>query len=169
VARQFGVVYVLEPHNVRGPIGSVFVDSVGDEELYRIPGAASATILSAPAGEPLPSDNAMGRPVVVHHLNPATWRIVIRAATPQVLRLRITDVPGWHATIDGRPLALERFSGVILQARIPSGHHTITIHYWPRAFSIGLLFACCSAVVLCVATVEWKRLRKIRPTSTPLH
>ena len=45
--------------------------------------------------------------------------IVPKSAEPQLLRLRLTDVPGWHAWIDGKSLGLERFSGIMLQARIP--------------------------------------------------
>jgi hypothetical protein len=161
-ARRFGVSYVLEVHDAKGPVGSSFVDSIGGEDLYHIPGAAAATIVPAPSARVLPADDAAGTPVTVHHPNPATWSIVTDAATPAVLRLRLTDVPGWHATIDGRPLALQEFSGVMLQARIPPGRHSISVHYWPRAFSLGLVLAACSAVGLFIAGfLEWTR-RKSR-------
>jgi uncharacterized membrane protein YfhO len=29
----------------------------------------------------------------------------------------------------------------MLQARIPAGHHTIVITYWPPAFTVGLVLA----------------------------
>ena len=51
-ARRFGVGYVLEFRGHPGPAGSVFVGAVGDEELYRIPGAASATLVPTPSGHP---------------------------------------------------------------------------------------------------------------------
>ena len=121
VAQRFGVAYVLEPYGVKGPQGSVFIDSVGGEGLYRIPDAASATLVPAPSARVLPANDAVGIPVAVRHPNPATWNIVTNTATPSVLRLRLTDLPGWHATIDGRPLALEKFSGVMLQARFRLG------------------------------------------------
>jgi hypothetical protein len=160
-ARRFGVGYVLEFHGQPGPVGSVFVRSVGDEELYRIPGAASATLVSAPSGKPLPSEDAPGTPVTVHQPDPATWQLVTDASSPQVLRLRLTDVPGWHATIDGRPLSLQTYSGVMLQARVPPGRHRLVIRYWPASFTVGLVLAACSALGLVAAiVVEWVRRRK---------
>ena len=58
---------------------------------------------------------------------------------PQLLRLRLTDVPGWGATIDGRPLTLHAWAtGAMLEARVPSGRHVIELHYWPPLFSAGL-------------------------------
>jgi hypothetical protein len=151
MARQYGVGYVLEPHGAPGPRGATFDQTVGDEDLYRIPGAAAATLTSAPSTGALPGVDARGTPVAVTRPGPASWKVVTHAASPQVLRLRITDLPGWHATIDGRPLALSPFAGVMLQARIPAGTHTVELHYWPDDFTDGLVLAGASVVGLGVA------------------
>ena len=161
-AQRFGVRYVLEAPGVRGPAGSDYIKKVGDEELYRIPGAASATLVPTQVGRPLPSENALGTPVTVRQPDPATWSLVTDASRPQVLRLRLTNVPGWHATIDGRPLALQPFSGIMLQARIPPGRHSITVHYWPSTFSLGLVLAGCSAVGLATAVILESTRRRDR-------
>ncbi len=154
VARRFGVGFVLEPDGSPGPTGAVFDEEVGDHEaLYRIPGAAAATVSPLGQGGALPSPDAPGKAVAVTHPNPASWKLETDSSTPQVLRLRLTDVPGWHGTIDGRALKLERFSGVMLQAIVPAGHHTIELHYWPEAFTVGIGLALCSAVGLIVAVV----------------
>ena len=87
------------------------------------------------------------------HPKPSAWKLETDAATTQVLRLRLTDVPGWHGTIDGRALKLEPFSGVMLQAIIPPGRHTIEVSYWPSAFTVGIGLALCSALGLVVALV----------------
>ena len=168
-ARRFGVGYVLEFHGQPGPPGSVFVRAIGGEELYRIPGAASATLVPAPGGTALPPDDALGTPVTVHQPDPATWQLVTDADSPQVLRLRITDVPGWHATIDGRPLPLEQFSGVMLQARVPPGRHHVVLRYWPTAFTAGLVLAAVSAAGLAAAVVieRVRRRKDKRAESTP--
>ena len=67
--------------------------------------------------------------------------------------MRLTDVPGWKATIDGQPLALEQYSGVMLQAVIPAGRHRVQLSYWPSTFTLGLLLAAISAIGLIVALV----------------
>ena len=143
-ARRYGVAFVLEPLGAAGPEGAVFDERVGDESLYRIRGAATATLTPAPTGS-MPGPGAAGTPVSIDRLDAASWKIVTQSATTQVLRLHLLDVPGWQATIDGRPLPLERFSGAMLQAQLPAGSHTVVLRYWPNTFSIGLGLAACSA------------------------
>ena len=157
IGRRFGVSFVLEPAGAPGPLGAVFDAKVGDEELYRIPGAAKATLTPLSTGGALPSADARGTPVSVTHPDPASWMLGTDARTPSVLRLRLTDVPGWHGTIDGKPLALQRFSGVMLQARIPAGAHTVELRYRPAAFSVGIIVAICSAGGLAVALALSRR------------
>jgi len=83
---------------------------------------------------------------------------------PQLLRLRLTDVPGWRATIDGRPLTLRPWAtGAMLEAQVPSGRHVIELHYWPPLFSAGLGLG--AAVVLAfvvAALIVLGRRRSVR-------
>ena len=167
-ARLFGVEYVLEPDGANGPPGSVFDKKIGDEELYRIPGASAATISPLDHGS-LPPVTAPGQPLAVAYPDAASWKVVTHATTPQVLRLRLTDVPGWHASMDGKPLPLIRFNRIMLQAKIPPGRHTIELHYWPDAFNAGIVVAGGTAVVLAVALVfggRWGRRRRAGGTRT---
>jgi len=163
-ARLYGVSFVLEYLQAPAPKGAVFDVRVGKEALYRIPGSASATLTALPAAGGLPAVEAPGTPVPVTHPDPSSWKLVTRATTPQMLRLRLTDVPGWHATIDGQPLQLVPFSGVMLQARVPAGTHTVKLWYWPAALSTGITIALCSVGGLSIAVVIGAlRLRQKRP------
>ncbi len=153
-ARLYGVAFVLELTRIPAPTGAVFVTHVGKtENLYRIPGAAAATLSPTPSTGHLPGLNAPGTPVPVNHPGPSSWKLVTKARSPQVLRLRLTDVPGWRATIDGRPLALKQFAGIMLQAEVPAGTHTVELHYWPETFTAGLLLASGAVVGLLIALV----------------
>ncbi len=167
MARRYGVAFVVEPKGAKGPQGAVFDRTVGDEDLYRIPGAAAATLTSTPNSCRLPGIDAPGKPVVVTHPDPASWRIVTHSSAPGVLRLRLTDFPGWHGTIDGKPLQLLRYSGVMIQARIPAGTHTIELHYWPETFTAGLVLAGASAVGLCAALLMAVMGRRSRKSPSP--
>lgn len=148
-ALLYGVGFVLEPPGQSGPPGTVFSAHIGNEGLYRVPGSADATSIPAPAkGTALPL-LATGTPVPVGHPDEATWRLSVDANTPQVVRLRLTAVPGWRATIDDHPLALRTWDrGTMLEARVPAGDHVIELHYWPRLFQIGLVLALCTAIGL---------------------
>jgi Bacterial membrane protein YfhO len=159
-ARLFGVGFVLELHGVKGPPGSVFDKKVGDEELYRIPGVSVATVSPLGSHGLLPPADAAGKPLNVTYPKPGSWNVVVNAVSPQVLRLRLTDVPGWHASIDGRPLRLVRFNRVMLQAVIPGGRHTVELHYWPEAFSAGIVVAVLSVIGLVALVVFGGGLRR---------
>jgi hypothetical protein len=170
LARRWGVSYVLEPHGAPGPSGGVFERTINDEDLYRIPGASAATLTPLAPGERLPGPDAMGTPVAVSYPGPGSWRMRTDASRAQVLRLRLTDVPGWRATLDGKPLALDTFSGVMLQARVPAGSHTIELHYWPTTFTAGIVLAALGACVLLAASLAGRvrRGRRLaRPPSAP--
>jgi uncharacterized membrane protein YfhO len=79
-----------------------------------------------------------------------------------VLHLHITDVPGWHATIDGRPLALESSSVFGFSASVPAGTHLIELRYWPSTFSVGLVLALIAVVGVAFALIvqTWRMARR---------
>ena len=164
VARLYGVGYVLVHYGQPRPVGGVYVQLVGDEYLYRIPGVAQATLVPDTSRRALPAVDAPGPAVAVTGPDPAVRHVVTDTAGPTVLRLRLTDVPGWYATIDGRPLALQRFAGVMLQARIPPGRHVVELLYMPTAFSIGIATAALSGLGLAGAgLMGWSRRRRQPP------
>jgi uncharacterized membrane protein YfhO len=105
--------------------------------------------------------------VNVREPNPATWELSTNSTRAEVLRLHLTGVPGWHATIDGRPLALEAYSGVMLQARVPPGHHVIRVSYWPDAFTAGLVVAALAVVTLVVASILARRRGRTTQEAAP--
>ncbi len=159
-ARLYGVGFILEPKGAPQPPGAEFDTTIGDEDLYRVPGAAAATVVAVTGTATRAGPSAAGTAVTVTYPDPSSWRIVTEATSPEDLRLRLTDVPGWRATIDGHPLDLQRFGGIMLQARIPAGSHTVEVRYWPRSFSLGIALAAVSVGGLAAATVmAWRRRR----------
>ncbi len=168
LARLYGVGFVIEPAGAPGPQGGVYDRRVGDDDLYRIPGAAPATVSPLDPDGGLPSTTAPGRPVPVTHPSPAVWELTTHSAGPQALRLRLTDVPGWHASIDGRSVPIQPFAGVMLQIAVPAGRHKVILSYWPSTFTAGILLAAGAAVGLLSALVLDHRRRRHQPPNGPL-
>ncbi len=157
LARRYGVSYILGPVGAHAPRGTVFVTEIGNESLYRVPGAGEATEAVLPSSGQMPPASAAGRAVAVGHSSPSTWHIVTNTQTAVALRLHLSNVPGWNATIDGKPLALTSYSGIMLQARIPPGHHVIEVSYWPKAFTEGIIVFVVTVVALATVGVVAKR------------
>ena len=161
-ARLYGVRYVLERSGVSGPKGSVFVRKLGDEDLYRIPGATAATLVGLRPNGSLPGMYASGAPVSVTHPSPRAWKMITHSTAPSVLRLRLTNVPGWRATIDGKSVDIDPFARIMLQVRIPPGRHVVELQYWPESLSVGIVLAvgaaCGLAILLTVARFRSRRI-----------
>ncbi len=160
LARRYGVEFVLVPGGAAAPRGMVLARRVGDEDLYRVPGAGAAVECPLGPGGALPSPDAPGTVLRVSSPAPTTWKVVTHAASAQVLRLHLTDSPGWRATVDGRPLALASYAGTMLQARVPPGRHVVELHYRPAAFTAGVALAAASAVALLAALVVGRVRRR---------
>jgi hypothetical protein len=163
IAQRYGVGFILEHSSRPRPPGTVFVSKIDGEKLYRVPDASLATLTPLSARGALPPPDARGSSVPVTHGEAASTTITVDGASPAVLRLHLTDVPGWHASIDGRPLRLQSFSGAMLEALVPRGRHTVELHYWPSTFTVGLALAAVSVLGLGGAVVLESRTRRRRP------
>ena len=161
VARRYGVRYILTGASASKPRGTVLVGTVGGEHLYRVPGSGQATLVPLGHGGTLPALDADGVPVGVEHPDPARWHLEVVTAVPTELRLHLSDVPGWYATVNGRPLRLVPYAGTMLQARLPLGRADVVLHYWPPGFTTGIVLAVLSALAL-VGTLAAGRLRRRR-------
>lgn len=153
VARLFGISFVLEPPGTSSFPGGQFVTFVGPAVLFRIPGAARATLVPLTKQGGIPPIDAPGTPAPVSYPGPESWNVTVDAKTSEVLRLRLTDTSGWRATIDGQTLSLQRFDGVMTQATVPPGHYVVSLHYRPRTFVIGIGLAVISAAGLALAWI----------------
>jgi hypothetical protein len=172
-ARHFGISYVLTAQSSPGPSGAIFLQTLGKgrsaEHLYKIPGATKATLtLALPGRAARSAANAIATPVHVESPTPSTWNMTTDATAPTVLRLHLAAAHGWHATIDGKPLALSTYSGIMLQARIPAGRHSIVVSYWPETFTLGIALAAITLIGLVAAVaVEERRRRPVTADRSP--
>jgi hypothetical protein len=143
-ARALGASWILEPPGGAVPSGTSLVSTIEGEPLYQVPGAGVVTL--QPAGAV--SSSVPAQVVAASYPNLNSLHMSFDASQRSVLELHISDVPGWHATIDGHPLALRRFEDAMLQAEVPAGSHTVTLTYGPSAFNTGLIVAAATAAIL---------------------
>lgn len=138
LARQYGIRYVLAAPEVREtPPGMVQVTAIGNETLYRIPGATrfsfdarDATVLSS-------SQTANN-----------SYQLMTQASKPTRLITRVTALPGWHLTSDGKSVALHPIDEVMLSATIPAGRQSLRLWYWPARLTMGIVLAIVGALLL---------------------
>lgn len=140
-ARQYGVALILEPPGVTGPKGTHRVGEVHGEGMFLVPESGRATLGN---GRVEPSSTA----------RTGTLRVQVDTKAPSALVLRVTGVPGWQATVDGRPIALHHAEAIELSTHVPAGRHTVTLRYWPRLFGVGLWISLASALAL-LAAAAW--------------
>jgi Bacterial membrane protein YfhO len=156
LARLYGISFIIEPPGVPGPKGTRLVTVLKGEGLYAVPDSGRATLVPLDASGPSVVQRS-SQP------SPTIWRIEVKATRASLLELRISNVPGWQAEINGRPLHLVPFDNSMLEAKVPSGHYIVTLNYWPKTFSIGLVLAATTIFILVGALiVSALRIRRSR-------
>jgi hypothetical protein len=162
LARRFGIQWILQPTRVflPPPPGTRYVGSFAGERLYEVPGAARFSLM--PDGgrgtfEPVPS---------VHPVS-SSWTLTVDASAPSKLVMRVTDVPGWHASIDGRALPLYRYEDIMLEAPVPAGRYVVHFWYMPRRLVIATWLALVTLALL-LSWVFWPQVRR-RSRSRPVR
>ncbi|MEJ7638858.1 MAG: YfhO family protein [Singulisphaera sp.] len=111
------------------------VDRVGSVWVARLDGHPWATSMSNRAA--LRVWRASGIVDVEADL-PAADRIVMRD----------TFDPGWVATVDGEPVAIEPFRGTFLSVPVVAGRHSISLRYAPREVEVALVISLSAAAAI---------------------
>ncbi len=150
LARRYGVSYVLVGWGLPVPAGMKTVTKLplGDGyslTLAKVPDSSRFTFLAPPSKAAVLS---------AKHPGDASYSLAVRVKKPSELVLRITDVPGWHVTADGQPLAVHDYEGSFLEVTVPAGTHTVVAHYWPRDFTYGIVLALLALLALVLAPLS---------------
>jgi hypothetical protein len=163
LARHFGVGFILASSRSEAPAGTTFKQTVGDEDLYEVPGAGIITFGS----ETESPDSADATVADVSTSDPSSLKTVVDVARPSIMYVHVTDYAGWSATIDGQDLPLMTWAQTMLKAAIPPGRHLIVLQYFPRTFRAGLFLAGATALALVVALLFQLRRRAPRSQQGP--
>lgn len=145
-ARRYGVGWVLAVPGAAPIAGADLVKVIAGESLYEIPGAARFTL------------SRSGDVASVTQPSPSEYDLTVRVPPHRRARLlaRVTDVPGWHATVDGRPVPLSRADEVMMSLAVPAGRHRIKLWYWPDRLTQGIIGAVAGAAALVLwAVAVW--------------
>ncbi len=70
---------------------------------------------------------------------------------------RETELPGWSASVDGRPVAVGRVDGVFQSVRVGAGSHVLRFSYEPPRIWWGLAAFLAGCLWLLVAAVRARR------------
>jgi hypothetical protein len=153
-ARRDGIAYILALPAAAPVPGARLVAKIAGDPLYAVPGASRLSLLAA-AG-------SSGRFVAVSHPSSSEWDAVTSTTGPARLVVRVSAVPGWHATIDGHPARLARTDQVMWSLALPPGRHRVRVWYLPDRIADGAAMAAAGALLLAAlgGAGWWRRRRR---------
>jgi len=118
--------------------GLTLVDSTPQFTLYRARGSNTFSLSPAGHGEILSHEQ----------VNNFTYKITYSSPSETNLIARITNVPGWNASLNGTQLGINSYHSVMQRIHVPAGKNTIYLTYWPNYFSLGILIYILSVAAL---------------------
>ncbi len=171
---QLGVRYIVEfangadlqggafpaPGSPAWPAGPRRVYRDGFAEIWQLPTAAPAFSVR-PTGPGF--RNPAGAPCTV---TGSGWDVAtVRCTRPSVLTRRVQYIPGWTATVDGRPVpvahAVAGPPGLFQQVRVPAGTSTVRFTFVPPHTGVALGAALVAALAIAGSLVAEARRRKV--------
>jgi len=123
-----------------------FLDGV---QADRIPVDNVVVLPRSPDPAPLPSAEPLPTPeFLVDGLN----EVVLRTSAPVPALLVLADVivPGWSATVDGKPAELLAADLILRAVALPAGEHEVHFYYRDPAVRLGLWLTLVGVVCLLV-------------------
>ena len=111
-----------------GALSQVFFGEINFENTVVLEGAAPTQSQACTFAE--------GQ-VVIDLQHPNSLRIRSKADSPGWLVLSNVWYPGWHASVDDAPVAIQRANYLFQAVEIPAGEHRVQFDYRPFEFYIG--------------------------------
>ena len=104
--------------------------------------------------------------VTLHTERPRPEHLIVRleSSSPQILVFAETFIPGWEATIDGRPTEIWRANAYYQAVFVPAGAHEIVFRYQPAALRLGLVIALIALPALAILWLLPTLARRLRWT-----
>jgi hypothetical protein len=90
-------------------------------------------------------------------------RVIVTTPGPAVVLVKNGYDPGWHATLDGRPVRVEPGDYAFQAVRVPAGRHTIVLSYDDPWIGLGVLGSALVVIAMLGASFV---LRRRTPTTT---
>ncbi|MGO8874186.1 MAG: hypothetical protein ACLQNG_00250 [Acidimicrobiales bacterium] len=147
-ARGLGISWLLVAPGRRAPAGTTYVETLAGERLYHVSASSRFSLQPATAGVVRRASQPMA----------GAYSLEVDDTSPATLVVRVTDVPGWHASIDGTVTPLRRDDGVLQSLAVPAGLHTVRLWYEPATLWAGIALAlCATAGLLVAAALSWRR------------
>lgn len=140
-ANRLGISWLLVAPRRPGPHGASYVETLAGQRLYHVAGSSRFSLQPAAAGVVASSSQPFA----------GTYTVEVHDTAASTVVARITDVPGWHASIDGRPAKLYRFGGIMQSLLVPRGDHRIRLWYEPSELRTGVVIALSAALTLLLA------------------
>jgi hypothetical protein len=103
------------------------------------------------------------RPVDVRESGAQSATLKIHARLPVVVLIRIPFDSSWHATLDGRPVAVLHADYVDMAVTVPRGTHVVELAYDDQRIGFGLLGSGLSLGGLVVVALVTRRRRRGPP------
>ena len=138
-------------------------------QLERLPDIATTALIDPASATPLPAAGP-GRPSAVHITHYSADLIEMETAIDAAGWLILSEIwyPGWQATVNGTPVAVERVNGLLRGVYLAGpGEYNIRLVYRPRSVMWGNWIAGLSLSLVSLAGLGWIWFRSRRPSTGP--
>jgi hypothetical protein len=150
-----GVKYVILPPGFPLPPSRV----AGIRQVYA---DRTADIVEIP--HPAPLFGSAGGGCTVRTLSPT--QASVDCPKPSTIVYRELSMPGWHAQVDGRPLAVHPHGPIFQSVDVPGGRSTVQFSFTPPYEGLALAAFAAGLVALVLA---WPAVRRLSLFSRPRH
>jgi hypothetical protein len=94
----------------------------------------------------------------ITRMNPRAMTIDAQLGCDGMVVISESYFPGWKATVDGRPAALQEVDGALQGVAVPRGRHQVRLSYLPWSFVIGSILSCTGLLGICL--LGWRSRRE---------
>ncbi|MGC9156491.1 MAG: YfhO family protein, partial [Ferrimicrobium sp.] len=118
--------------------------AVPDSHRFSIAPSGRAT-LDTPTSVPSSRDD---RILKATHPSDASYVLTLHTPSTGQLVVRITDIPGWHASANGHALTLHRAAGDLMSTTVPADTTRVVLTYQPTLLTLGEVLGLITLITL---------------------